>query len=211
MTLQSIDTSYKPGEMIPSCEQELTLPKPFPPLLERDPQLHDPWILVCQENEEEQDVEVCPITLALMPALALPPSAPATQPPSTPAISDLTPLFNTMASSMMVLDLSGETHTIVTLNHPCFVDSPLFGTQIIIKEFSAAPKTFNVEILASPQAFATLQHSQQQLLARFEAGDFNFHIHRLETLIQREPTSLSVDPDQEQEHDQEQHSQEDYP
>lgn len=111
----------------------------------------------------------------------LPPTAPACMAATLPP--DIEAAFEKMASCMLVMTSSNETQTTVYLDHPRFASSALFGTQITIREFSSAPKIFNVEIISNPLAVATIDASKNDLLAAFQNGKFNFSIHRFETQI----------------------------
>jgi hypothetical protein len=90
-------------------------------------------------------------------------------------------IFHRMVGVMTVLHLSGITETVVTLNSPQFASSVFFGSQIIIQEFSTAPKEFNIQFNGSPQAVALFQGSAQDLMAAFQQGNWGFKVHRLQT------------------------------
>lgn len=110
---------------------------------------------------------------------------------------DLQPLFESMATTMMVMNMGDETHTTLVLNHPSFAASPFFGTEITIKEFTTAPKTFNIEIISNPSAILAIQKGTEQLLSLFTRGDFGFSVHRLETHIQSDsPSAFEDSPEQ---------------
>ena len=91
-------------------------------------------------------------------------------------------LFEKMASEMLVMCSSGETETTLFLDNP---SSAFFGMQITIREFSSAPKAFNIEITAVPTALAIVDAGMQGLLAAFQNGKFNFSVHRIETLVKQ--------------------------
>lgn len=92
-------------------------------------------------------------------------------------------LFEAMASRMIVMHSSGEVKTTLFLDNP---SSRFFGTTITIREFSTAPKVFNVEIASSTQMICAIEASKNDLLSAFQHGNFNFSIHRLDTLLQNE-------------------------
>lgn len=106
-------------------------------------------------------------------------------PESLPPYANLPPqvqeLFDRMVGVMTVMNLSGVTETVVTLNTPQFASSVFFGTQIIIQEFSTAPQAFNIQLSGSPQAIALFQNHADDLMAAFQAGKYAFRINRLET------------------------------
>jgi hypothetical protein len=111
-------------------------------------------------------------------------------PPSTSIKISLTPevqaLFEKMASTMIVMQTSGEAETTLFLDSPRFASSIFFGTQITIREFSTAPKAFNVEIVSTPSAIHAIDPCKNDLLSAFQNGHFNFSIHRFDTYIHTE-------------------------
>jgi hypothetical protein len=93
-------------------------------------------------------------------------------------------LFEKMASCMIVMNSSHETETTLFLDNPHFASSSFFGTQITIREFTTAPKAFNIEIVSNPQAIALIDASKMEMLLSFQNGHFNFTVHRFDTHIQ---------------------------
>ncbi|MBI2811214.1 MAG: hypothetical protein HYX67_10345 [Candidatus Melainabacteria bacterium] len=106
-------------------------------------------------------------------------------PESLPAYTTLTPqvmeMFDRMVGVMTVMNMTGMTETVITLNSPQFASSVFFGSQIIIQEFSTAPKAFNIQLNGSQQAVALFQGNTDDLMAAFQAGNYNFRVNRLET------------------------------
>jgi hypothetical protein len=92
-------------------------------------------------------------------------------------------IFEKMASSMIVMSSSGEVETTLFLDNP---SSIFFGTKITIREFSTAPKAFNVEITSFTPAINAIEPCKNDLLSAFQNGNFNFSIHRFETYIHHE-------------------------
>jgi hypothetical protein len=90
-------------------------------------------------------------------------------------------LFDRMVGVMTVMNMTGMTETVLTLNSPKFASSVFFGTQIIIQEFSTAPKAFNVQLNGTPQAVALFHGNSEDLMAAFQSGNYNFRINRLDT------------------------------
>lgn len=99
--------------------------------------------------------------------------------------AEMEAMFEKMASCMIVMNASNDVETTLFLDSANFASSSLFGTQITIKEFSTAPKTFNVEIISNPNAVAVIDASKNSLLSHFHKGNFNFSIHRLDTHIEQ--------------------------
>lgn len=112
-----------------------------------------------------------------------------TPPPTSMRISlspEVQALFEKMASTMIVMQTSGEAETTLFLDSPQFASSIFFGTQITIREFSTAPKAFNVEIVSTPSAIHAIDPCKNDLLSAFQNGHFNFSIHRFDTYIHTE-------------------------
>lgn len=90
-------------------------------------------------------------------------------------------IFDRMVGVMTVMNMSGMTETVITLNAPQFASSVFFQSQIIIQEFSTAPQAFNIQLIGTPQAVALFQGNAEDLMAAFQAGNYNFRVNRLET------------------------------
>ncbi len=104
--------------------------------------------------------------------------------------AEIEALFEKMAGTIILACSSLETETSIFLDAPQFSASPFYGTHISIKEFSTAPKAFNIEIATSPAALALLEPHKADLLAFFEKGNFNFSIGRISTHIQESDRPL---------------------
>src|SRR5689334_13395558 len=89
-------------------------------------------------------------------------------------------LFEHMASTMLIMTTSEETETTLFLEGAKFSSSVFFGTRITIKEYTSAPKAFNVEIASLPAAANLMAQHKDALLAAFENAKFPFTVHRLE-------------------------------
>ncbi len=97
-------------------------------------------------------------------------------------------LFEKMAGVMTVMTSEGLTETSITLNAPQFASSVFYGTQIIIQEFSTAPKAFNIQIKGTPAAVAAFQGNTNDLMAAFQHGQYAFRVNRLDTsLLEEKP------------------------
>jgi len=99
-------------------------------------------------------------------------------------------LFDKMVGVMTVMHLQGMTETSFSLTSPKFASSVFFGAQIIIKEFSTAPQALNVQLNGSMQAVSLFQANAGNLMAAFQAGNYNFRINRLETNYISDETPL---------------------
>ncbi len=180
-----------------------------------------------RKKEEEENVSIFSFSLAKQQASAADASAEnvlaiaaavtsanlasaidaASQSPASAATEfsqELEAIFERMASMMLVMSSAEETQTTLILDQPQFSSSPLYGTQITIREFSAAPKTFNIEIASNPNACHLLSSHAGALMAAFEAGNFSFRVHRFETHIltdQSRPAFARKEPTHNQDQD----------
>ncbi|MBS0620226.1 MAG: hypothetical protein JSS61_02055 [Verrucomicrobia bacterium] len=113
------------------------------------------------------------------------PPEPISPPPPVTAYANLHPevmeLFDRMVGVITIMSMQGVTETTFTLNAPQFASSVFFGAQIIIREYSTAPKAFNVQMKGTQQAVALFQNNTKNLMAAFEQGNYNFRIQRLDT------------------------------
>lgn len=128
--------------------------------------------------------EVSPLPPAA--ALAAPSEGNVTAAAMTPTHlpAEIEALFEKMAGTMLLLNSTNESETTLFLNSPQFDQSLFYGARITIREFSTAPKAFNVEIATSAAALTLLNSHKSALMAAFAKGDFNFSVERLETEIQ---------------------------
>jgi hypothetical protein len=98
---------------------------------------------------------------------------------NAPVLSaDAALLFEKMASSMLILYSTGDQETTLFVDNR---DSIFCGTRITIKEFSTAPKIFNVHITSNPSSLHLINAHKAALLSSFEQSKFPFSVHRLET------------------------------
>ncbi len=134
--------------------------------------------------EEELEEEYAPLAEVPIPPPFISPSSALSLASCTaslaPLHSSLPLAMEKMVGTLILMHCTGETHTTLVLDQPQFATSPFFGTQITIKEFSTAPKTFNIEIISNPSALLSIQKGSEQLLSLFAKGDFGFSVHRLE-------------------------------
>ncbi len=95
--------------------------------------------------------------------------------------TEVAALFEKMASTMLIMNSAEERETTLILNSDQFATSALFGTRITIKEFSTAPKVFNIEIATDSAGLNLLTTHKDALLAAFENHKLPFSVHRLDT------------------------------
>lgn len=115
------------------------------------------------------------------------------QPPLLPTGSGFTSyqisqLFDRMVGTITIMNDSGIKTTEFILSGEEFSSSIFYGAHITITEYSTAPKTFNIQLSASPKAVALFQENMSNLLVNFASGNYAFRINRLETsLIEERP------------------------
>lgn len=94
--------------------------------------------------------------------------------------AEIQALFEKMASTMLIMHTEGEQETTLFLDSPQFSSSSLFGTRITIKEFTTAPKVFNIEIASHQAGLHLLATHKDALVAAFESHRLPFSVHRLD-------------------------------
>lgn len=90
-------------------------------------------------------------------------------------------LFERMVGVMTVMNTTGVTQTTINLDNPKYANSVFFGAQIIISEYSTAPKAFNIQLLGNQQAVNLFTNNAQELVAAFQAGNYTFKVNRIDT------------------------------
>jgi hypothetical protein len=131
------------------------------------------------EDEEEASSVYSLFSQPMQPVSTQAPCTAAALPVSN--CTEVAALFEKMAATMLIMDSAGERETTLILNSDQFATSALFGTRITIKEFSTAPKVFNIEIAADPTALNLLTTHKDALLAAFENHKLPYSVHRLDT------------------------------
>jgi hypothetical protein len=99
-------------------------------------------------------------------------------PSSLQEIKEVQALFTEMVGAMTALDEQGLTTTTLILNAK--PGSILSGTEITILEYNTAPKDFNIQIQATPQAVQLLDNHLGELVAAFNVEHLPFKINRLD-------------------------------
>ncbi len=113
--------------------------------------------------------------------------APATAAPPAYSLLDSQTwaLFEKMVSVISILKDSGVTETTLHLNTPEFANSQYYGAQIIIREYSTAPLTYNIELIGNPLAAELFRKNLTTLRSAFDDPKYRFRIHRLDASIKR--------------------------
>ncbi|HSX11998.1 MAG TPA: hypothetical protein VLF61_00715 [Rhabdochlamydiaceae bacterium] len=130
-----------------------------------------------KDQKEGQSSAVAPILpFHLQPSIEALPS-------HAPVAIQIAELFKEMVGCISHCMDSGINQTTMTLDSPEFSKSLFYGTKITITEYSTAPKIYNIELSASPEAVQVFQMSASELTAAFQRGNFNFEVYRIEAHI----------------------------
>ncbi len=139
------------------------------------------------EKREGEAEEMAAIASAPSGAAPIAPHIEAPAPVAPSPYAQMSPqilaLFERMVGVMTIIQTTGITETVLTLNARQFATSVLYGSQIIIREYSTAPTKFNVEFIGSPQALALVQGNIPALLGAVQQGNFNFTINRFDVKL----------------------------
>ncbi len=140
-----------------------------------------------REREEEEEIEQATPPVGAAPSGITPALPPVQTQPPLHAYTQMNPqilaLFERMVGVMTIIKTTGITETVMTLNARQFASSVLYGSQLVIREFSTAPTAFNVEFIGSPAALALIQPNIASLLGAVQQGNFNFTINRFDVKL----------------------------
>lgn len=121
---------------------------------------------------------------------AITPTAPVAVTPFANLHPQVMQVFERMVGVMTVMNATGITQTTLNLNNPQFANSPFFGAQIVISEFTTAPKQFNIELLGNRQSADLFTKNAADLVAAFQAGNYNFKVNRIEVSLLAETSEV---------------------
>ncbi|MBS0648649.1 MAG: hypothetical protein JSS10_05430 [Verrucomicrobia bacterium] len=124
---------------------------------------------------------VPPAASTLGPSFIPPPSA--TAPGYTSLNSEMLALFEKMVGQITImLEPNGPTETTINLNSPEYAKSMFYGAQIKIKEYSTAPRAYNIEFYSTERNNRFFRKNIPSLRAAFQ-GEKRFSIHTIETSL----------------------------
>ncbi len=106
--------------------------------------------------------------------------------PPTPYVQmspQIMALYERMVGVMTIIQTTGVTETVLTLNARQFATSVLYGSQLVIREYSTAPTAFNVEFIGSSDALKLVQQNIPGLMGAVQQGNFNFSINRFDVKL----------------------------
>lgn len=155
---------------------------PLPPPTPAAPQSEEKKIAIKAAETKPRETPKAPAAMPLPPPPLIPPSTPLFLAPTTSASllfedAEVQQMFERLGLAMTVMQEGGITETTVHLSPQEFPH--LAGTEIIIRQYSAAPLIFNIEFVG--QNLGLIEQNIGQLMNAFQSGQFNFKVHRIET------------------------------
>jgi hypothetical protein len=136
---------------------------------------------VKKETTTPSSQVVVPAATTLGPLFIAP--APEVAPAYTHLSGEMLALFEKMISQIFIMQAGGINETTIHLNTPEFASSMFAGAQIVIKEFSTAPLSFNIEFLGSPQNSLYFEQNIASLRAAFASEDRKYSVNRIESRL----------------------------
>ncbi|MES2345625.1 MAG: hypothetical protein V4494_06800 [Chlamydiota bacterium] len=97
---------------------------------------------------------------------------------------DVMDVFERMIGALVYLDQAGVKETTITIMSSEEKPSIFNGTQITIREYSTAPKQFNVELSGAPKAVELFQAHKKDIMDAFDAMPYTFKVNNIETSLQ---------------------------
>lgn len=102
----------------------------------------------------------------------------------TPSISEESMiLLDKMCSEMLIMTSESSSKTILVLETKEFANSPFYGAELTLEEFSTAPKVFNISIRASTPAVTLIQTHLAGFMQLLQERNFSFGVNRIDTSI----------------------------
>lgn len=142
---------------------------------------------VTKKGEKELNIPLTPDEAASIQQQPITTGAPTPTPPVAPLSAPFAnlpgpvqQLFERMVGVITVMNTQGVQETTISLDNPQFAKSVFYGAQIIITEFSTAPKAYNIELRGNQQAVNMMNANAEELVAAFQAGNYNFKVNRID-------------------------------
>jgi hypothetical protein len=124
---------------------------------------------------------VPPAASTLGPSFIPPPAT--TAPGYTLLNSEMLALFEKMVGQItLMLQPNGDKETTIHLTSPEYAKSMFYGAQITIKEYSTAPRAYNIEFFGTEQNTRFFQKNIPSLQSAFQ-GEKRFSIHNINTSL----------------------------
>lgn len=105
-------------------------------------------------------------------------------PPYTHLHPDILDLFERVIGALVYLDQAGIKETTITIASSKEKTSIFNGAQITIREYSTAPKEFNIELKGDPKAVELFQSNKKDLMDAFDLMPYTFKVKNIETSLQ---------------------------
>jgi|GEM_PF-1436772 hypothetical protein len=173
-------------KMANDTSEELSPPPPPPPPAPEEKKVEEEAAPLPsppkETSKKEEHLQLPPPPPLEAPIPLMIPPASAASLGYTALRAEILALFERMVSVISVIHESGITET--TIHLTAEMAGGLFaGAQIVIKEYSTAPKAFNIEFLGTAQSAALFNQNIAGLVAAFQNGNYNFKVHRLESKL----------------------------
>jgi hypothetical protein len=178
-----------------TCSPEL---QPVLPELAVEELMPPLFSLLPEEQEEEEELPSPLAECCALPPLMYREVSCCIATPVLPALAEpVKVLFEKLASHLLMVTDAHEQKTTLILRGEHLVQSPLYGVEVTCTEFMrTAPRAFNIEVHAPPQARALIQTHQEALLTHLAAFHLTFTINRLEVCVQKESDTEADEDDE---------------
>lgn len=99
----------------------------------------------------------------------------------TQMVPVLQEFFQKLVGVLTVMKASGVSETVIKLNAPAGSRLSIFnGSEISIKEYSSAPKIFNIQFNGNPEAANLVQGNLGNLMVALSDKEYNFKVNRFD-------------------------------
>jgi hypothetical protein len=99
---------------------------------------------------------------------------------SLPSTSPWLFILESASQGISHLVMNNVNETTLTLNGPLFINTPLEGVKVIVREYSTAPQAFNIHFVCSPLALSYLEPHLKTLSSLFQNRRYPFSIHSVD-------------------------------
>lgn len=96
---------------------------------------------------------------------------------------DILDIVERIVGALVYLDQTGIKETTIIINASEEKPSIFDGSKITIREYSTAPKQFNVELSGTPKAVDLFQTNMQDLEEAFDTLPYNFEVKNIQTSL----------------------------
>ena len=147
-----------------------------------------------REREEGGFIEASELNASMALPVSAMPLSPITPSEITPSYSTLTPevyeLFEKMCGVMIIQQHSGITTTTITINMPGSIYN---DAKIVLDQYSTAPRSFNVQLIGTPEAVKAFRAHLPQLQQSFKQANYGFDVNLLNPILStRKPSPRAL-------------------